>query len=212
MKLKVFNADGSPASDKDFDGLPTFEGDKGLQAVKEVIVAIRANHRQGTHSTKTRGEVSGGGKKPWRQKGTGRARAGSTRSPLWVGGGVVFGPKPRDYSKKINAKVKELAFRRALFDRANAGELAVIEEFRSAPAKTKQVDSLLRRIAPAGRILLVDAPFAAETRRAARNIGRVSLQEANKLNTYDLAQYKIILVSAKALDAIIARVKDGGNN
>ena len=212
MKLKIFSADGTSSKEQDFDGLPTFEGDKGLQAVKEVIVAIRANNRQGTHSTKTRGEVRGGGKKPWRQKGTGRARAGSFRSPLWVGGGVVFGPKPRDYSKKINAKVKELAFRRALFDRASAGELAVIEEFRSAPAKTKQVDSLLRRIAPAGRILLVDAPFAAETRRAARNIGRVSLQEANKLNTYDLAQYKIILVSAKALDAIIARVKDGGNN
>ena len=119
MKLKVFSPDGASSREQDFDGLPSFEGDRGLQAVKEVIVAINANARLGTHSTKTRGEVRGGGKKPWRQKGTGRARAGSIRSPLWVGGGVLFGPKPRDYSKKINAKVKALvAFSRALFDRA----------------------------------------------------------------------------------------------
>ena len=129
MKLTVFSSDGKTSSEKDFADLPTFEGDKGLQAVKEVIVAINANNRQGTHSTKTRGEVRGGGRKPWRQKGTGRARAGSIRSPLWGGGGVVFGPKPRDYSKKINNKVKQLAFSRALFDRATAGEIAVIQRF-----------------------------------------------------------------------------------
>ena len=120
MKLTVFNSDGTTSSEKDFAGLPVFEGDKGLQAVKEVIVAINANNRQGTHSTKTRGEVRGGGKKPWRQKGTGRARAGSIRSPLWGGGGVVFGPKPRDYSKKINGKVKTLAFSRLGLHRLEA--------------------------------------------------------------------------------------------
>jgi large subunit ribosomal protein L4 len=207
MKLKIFSADGASSKEQDFDGLPVFEGDRGLQAVKEVIVAINANNRQGTHSTKTRGEVRGGGKKPWRQKGTGRARAGSIRSPLWVGGGVVFGPKPRDYSKKINAKVKELAFSRALFDRASAGELAVIESFLINPVKTKTVDTVLGRILPKGKLLLVDAPFTAEARRAARNIGRVSLQEASKLNTHDLAQYRLILVSSSALTAIIDRVK-----
>ncbi len=211
MKLTVFSSDGTTSSEKDFAGLPTFEGDKGLQAVKEVVVAINANNRQGTHSTKTRGEVRGGGKKPWRQKGTGRARAGSIRSPLWSGGGVVFGPKPRDYSKKINAKVKQLAFSRALFDRASAGELAVIEQFAVAQPKTKLVDQVVGRIAPQGKILLVDAPFAVETARAARNIERVSLQEAAKLNTHDLCQYRKIVVSAKALEAIIARVNGGKN-
>jgi large subunit ribosomal protein L4 len=211
MKLTVFNSDGTSSSEKDFAGLPVFEGDKGLQAVKEVIVAINANNRQGTHSTKTRGEVRGGGKKPWRQKGTGRARAGSIRSPLWVGGGVVFGPKPRDYSKKINGKVKQLAFSRALFDRASAGELAVIEGFATSVAKTKAMSSIVTRIAPKGRVLLVDAPFAAETTRASRNIERVSLQEAAKLNTLDLAQYRKIIVSTKALEAIIARVNGGKN-
>jgi large subunit ribosomal protein L4 len=210
MKLKVFSPDGTTSTEQDF-GLPTFEGDKGLQAVKEVIVAINANNRQGTHSTKTRGEVRGGGKKPWRQKGTGRARAGSTRSPVWSGGGVVFGPKPRDYSKKINAKVKQLAFSRALFDRATAGELAVIEAFDTKATKTKVINQVVGRIAPKGRVLLVDAPFALETARASRNIDRVTLQEAAKLNTLDLAQYATIIVSTKALEAIIARVNGGKN-
>jgi large subunit ribosomal protein L4 len=211
MKLTVFSSDGKTSSEKDFATLPTFEGDRGLQAVKEVIVAINANNRQGTHSTKTRGEVRGGGKKPWRQKGTGRARAGSIRSPRWVGGGVVFGPRPRDYSKKINAKVKQLAFSRALFDRATAGEIAVIEAFELSASKTKAIDAIVGLIAPKGRVLLVDQPFAAATTRASRNIERVSLQEASKLNTLDLAQYAKIIVSTKALEAILARVNGGKN-
>jgi large subunit ribosomal protein L4 len=211
MKLTIFSSDGTTSREEDFAGLPVFEGDKGRQALKEVIVAIRANNRQGTHSTKTRGEVRGGGKKPWKQKGTGRARAGSSRSPLWGGGGVVFGPKPRDYSKKINAQVKALAFSRALFERASAGEISVIDGFAVSPVKTKVVNQVVGRIAPAGRVLLVDAPFAAETLRAARNLERVSLQEATKLNPLDLAQYRRIIVSSKALEAILARVNGGKN-
>ena len=211
MKLTVFSSDGTSSREHDFAGLPVFEGDKGVQAVKEVIVAINANNRQGTRSTKSRADVRGGGKKPWRQKGTGRARAGSIRSPLWVGGGVVFGPKPRDFSKKINSKVKALAFSRALFDRASVGEIAVIEAFSDKDLKTKAVNQVVGRIAPKGKVLLVDAPFTAETLRAARNIERVSLQEAAKLNTLDLAQYKKIIVSSKALEAIIARVNGGTN-
>jgi large subunit ribosomal protein L4 len=211
MKLKVFTPDGTSSREEDFAGLPTFEGDRGLQAVKEVIVAINANARLGTHSTKTRGEVRGGGKKPWRQKGTGRARAGSIRSPLWVGGGVVFGPKPRDYSKKINAKVKALAFSRALFDRAIAGEIDVIERFEIPTAKTKEVNQVIGRIAPTGKVLVVDDKFVPEAARATRNLERVSMQEASKLNTLDLAQYRKIIVSTSALEKIIARVS-GGNS
>ena len=210
MKLTVYSSDGTTSTEQDF-GVPVFEGDKGLQAVKEVIVAINANRRQGTHSTKTRGEVRGGGKKPWRQKGTGRARAGSIRSPLWSGGGVVFGPKPRDYSKKVNEKVKHLAFSRQLFDRASAGEIAVIEKWEFAQPKTKLANQLVKRLAPNGKILLVDAPFAPETQRAIRNIERVTFQEAASLNTVDLAQYKKIIVSSKALEAILARVNGGKN-
>jgi large subunit ribosomal protein L4 len=210
MKLKVYSPDAKTSREQEF-GLPVFEGDRGVQALKQVIVAIRANMRLGTHSTKRRGEVRGGGKKPWNQKGSGRARAGSIRSPLWPGGGVVFGPKPRDYTQKINGKVKSLAFSRALFERAVAGEIEVIEAWQVAPAKTKVISELLTRIAPKGKLLLVDAPFAVEILRAARNLKRVSMQEAAKLNSLDLAQYQRIIVSAKALDAIIARVTGGKN-
>jgi large subunit ribosomal protein L4 len=208
MKLKVYSSDASKTSEKEFN-FPTFEGDRGLQAVKEVVVAHRANARQGTRSTKTRGEVRGGGKKPWNQKGSGRARAGSSRSPLWSGGGVVFGPRPRDFSKKINNKVKALAFSRALFDRALAGEIDVIETFAPAQPKTKLMSKVVRTIAPNGKVLLVDAPFSAEATRAARNLDRVSTQEANKLNTLDLVQYSRIVVSSKALETIIARANGG---
>jgi large subunit ribosomal protein L4 len=210
MKLKVYSPDAKTSREQEF-GLPVFEGDRGVQALKQVIVAIRANQRLGTHSTKRRGEVRGGGKKPWNQKGSGRARAGSIRSPLWPGGGVVFGPKPRDYTQKINGKVKSLAFSRALFERAVAGEIEVIEAWQVAPAKTKVINEVLTRIAPKGKLLLVDAPFAVEILRAARNLKRVSMQEAAKLNSLDLAQYQRIIVSAKALDAIIARVTGGKN-
>ncbi|OAM90154.1 50S ribosomal protein L4 [Termitidicoccus mucosus] len=210
MKLKVFTSDGNTSREQEFDGIPVFEDDKGLQAVKEVIVAINANNRLGTHSTKTRGEVAGSNKKPFRQKGTGRARAGERRSPIWTGGGVVFGPKPRDYSKKINAKVKALAFSRALFDRASAGEIDVIEKFDAPAAKTKAINQVIGRIAPKGKVLVVDSTFTLETARAARNIARVAMQEASKLNTLDLAKYGKIIVSTAALEQIIARAK-GGN-
>ena len=208
MKLKIFTIDATKSSEKEFN-IPTFEGTRGQQAVKEVVVAHQANARQGTRSTKTRGEVRGGGKKPWAQKGTGRARAGSIRSPLWGGGGVVFGPKPRDFSKKINGKVKALAFSRALFDRATAGDISVIENFASKDAKTKAMGQVINRIAPKGKVLIVDAPFTTEAQRAARNLGRVTLQEAVKLNTLDLVQYSAIVVSSKALDQIIARANGG---
>jgi large subunit ribosomal protein L4 len=212
MKLKVYSPDGATSQEADFS-IPAFEGNKGVQAVKEVVVAHQANARLGTHSTKRRGEVRGGGKKPWRQKGTGRARAGSIRSPIWPGGGVVFGPKPRDYSKKINAKVKALAFSRALFDRAVAGEIDVIERFDVNPVKTKIINGIIARIAPKGRVLIVDDPFTPELRRAARNLGRLVLQEAVKLNTLDLCKYGRIVVSTKAIEKIISRANavNGGN-
>lgn len=208
MKLTVFTSDASKSSQQEFK-LPTFEGSKGLQAVKEVVVAHRANARLGTHSTKTRGEVRGGGKKPHAQKGSGRARAGSSRSPLWSGGGVVFGPKPRDYSKKINGKVKALAFSRALFDRATAGDVSVIEAFAPKQSKTKLMNEVIARIAPKGKVLIVDAPFTSDASRAARNLARVTLQDAAKLNTLDLVTYSWIVVSSKALEQIIARTNGG---
>ena len=210
MKLTLKDISGQDQGEFEVK-FPLVENGRGTQAVHDTVVAYRANQRMGTACTKTMGEVAGTGKKPWRQKGTGRARAGSFQSPLWRGGGVVFGPKPRDYSKKINAKVKQLAFSRALFDRATAGEIAVIEAFDAQAKKTKAMNAVVSLIAPKGKVLLVDAPLAVGTSRASRNIGRVSLQDASKLNTLDLAQYAKIIVSTKALDAIIARANGGKN-
>jgi large subunit ribosomal protein L4 len=207
MKLKIYSTDGSKFTEKDFPAIETFEGNKGVQAVKDVVVAHMANARQGTRSTKTRGEVSGGGKKPFRQKGTGRARAGSTRSPLWSGGGVVFGPRPRDFSKKINAKIKALAFRRAFYDRAVAGEIDVIEAFSAPNAKTREVNAVLSKIAPKGRVLFVDERLTPELRRATGNLARVETQDSSSLNTLDLTKYRSLILSEKALEIVIARMK-----
>lgn len=177
--------------------------------MKDVVVAHMANARQGTRSTKTRGEVRGGGKKPFRQKGTGRARAGSNRSPLWVGGGVVFGPRPRDFSKKVNAKVKVLAFQRAFFDRAVAGEIEIIEKFEVNPVKTKVLDGVLTKIAPAGKMLLVDAQIDGDCTRAARNLPRIHTTEAARLNTTELCRYDRILLTSSAMDTVIGRLMKG---
>src|SRR5256714_4515445 len=113
------------------------EGGRGTQAVHDAVVAYQAAQRMGTASTKTMGEVAGSGKKPWRQKGTGRARAGSFASPLWRGGGVVFGPKPRDFTKKISRKTRQLALRKALSERLRAGDVMLIDDFKLESARTK---------------------------------------------------------------------------
>jgi len=209
MKLKLYKTDGSLSGETEIADFPQFEGRKGQQAVKEVIVAQAANIRQGSANTKQRGEVRGGGRKPWRQKGTGRARAGSNRSPLWVGGGVVFGPKPRDYSKKTNRKVRQLAFARALFDRSKDGGLQVIESLDIAPAKTRVASELLEKVAPDGPILLVDSKFSDTTLLAVRNIARVYPEEAASLNVTELAKFRNIIVTSSALDVIVERLKGG---
>lgn len=208
MKLKVYSSNASSNQEIDFDKVPVFEGNKGRQALKEVIVAYHANARQGNACTKTRGEVSGGGRKPWRQKGTGNARAGSNTSPLWNGGGIVFGPRPRDYSKKINGKVKSLALRRIFFDRAAAGEIDVIEEITFSQAKTRLAHELLRKIAPEGKVLIVEDSFSPETVRALRNLPYVSLQEVSAVNARDLAGHNKIIFTRKALDRIFARFNE----
>ncbi len=207
MKIKLFNNDGSANGEAEFEGLPAFEGDKGLQAVKEVVVAQAANARQGSANSKTRAEVRGGGKKPWKQKGTGRARAGSTRSPIWVGGGVVFGPKPRDYSKKINKKVRSLAFRRALFDRVSDGSLVVVESLDIAPAKTSVAAKLVRSIAPKGKALVLDKEFSDTSILALRNIAGIDLEEAAYVSVSDLCQFQTIIVTRSGLETLIERAK-----
>src|SRR5437016_18953 len=131
------------------------EGGKGTQAVHDAVVAYRANQRMGTACTKNVGEVAGTNKKPWRQKGTGRARAGSFQSPLWRGGGVVFGPKPRDFGKKVTKATKQLALRKALSERLKSGDVVVVEDIRLSSPKTKEFVALLGALAVEGTTLVV---------------------------------------------------------
>jgi len=138
MKFKLFKKDGSPAGDTVVDNFPSLESGKGVDALRQCIIAVRANQRQGNASTKTRSEVSGSGKKIYRQKGLGTGRAGDKRAIQRTGGGVAFGPKPRSYNQKTNAKVRKLALKRALIDQAEEGAVSLIEEFSTDSPKTKQ--------------------------------------------------------------------------
>ena len=205
MKLTVYSSDGSKSQEKEFANMPELEPGKGVQALKDLIVAYQANLRQGNASTLRRGDMKGGGKKPFRQKGTGMARRGSNVSPILVGGGVVFGPKPRDYTKKVNGKVRKLAFQRAIFDKANEGAIQVIEALEVSEPKTKAFNSVLTKIQPKGKVLVVDAQFADNTVLAARNIERVGIIDAASLNAYDLLRYDTVLISEKGLETLLAR-------
>src|SRR5437763_7449342 len=154
MKLTIKDNTGKSAGELEVK-FPLVEGGRGTQAVHDAVVAYQAAQRMGTASTKTMGEVAGSGKKPWRQKGTGRARAGSFASPLWRGGGVVFGPKPRDFSKRISRKTRQLALRKALTERLNAGDVLVLEELKLESPKTKGFVDVISKLGIAGTALIV---------------------------------------------------------
>jgi large subunit ribosomal protein L4 len=142
MKISVKDIKGKATGELEVR-FPMVEGGKGTQAVHDVVVAFRAGQRSGTAHTKNVGEVSGSNKKPWRQKGTGRARAGSNQSPLWAGGGVVFGPRTRDFSKKVSKSTRQLALRKALTERLNAGDVVIVDDFKLGAPKTKEFVSAL---------------------------------------------------------------------
>ncbi len=210
MKLKVYTADGAKSEDKEFAQFPEFDGDKGVAALRQVVIAHRANARQGTASTKTRAEVRGSGKKLFRQKGSGTARQGDRRTPHQRHGGIAHGPKPRDFSQKINGKMKSLAFRRALFERASEGGLTVIQTLQVESPKTKLFNTVLDAVLPKrGRVLLIDDNFEGNTALAARNIDGVTLTEACNLSTLDVVQYRNLIVSEKGIQTILARANGG---
>src|SRR5882762_3217828 len=152
MKISVKNIEGKQSGELEVR-FPLVEDGKGTQAVHDVVVAYQAAQRSGTACTKNVGEVSGSNKKPWRQKGTGRARAGSHQSPLWVGGGVVFGPRPRDFSKKVNAKTKQLALRKALTERIKSGDVQVVADLKLGSPKTKGFTAILSKLDVRGTAL-----------------------------------------------------------
>src|SRR5881398_2155535 len=154
MKLTIKDTKGQDQGELEVK-FPLIEDGKGTQAVHDTVVAYRAAQRMGTACTKTMGEVAGSGKKPWRQKGNGRARAGSFASPLWRGGGVVFGPKPRDFSKKISRKTKQLALRKALTERLQAGDVVLVDTLKLESPKTKEFLGLLSALELKGSALIV---------------------------------------------------------
>lgn len=209
MKLKIYTTDGTSSTDKDFS-IPEFEGDKGVQALKQTILAHLANRRQGTVSTKTRTTVHGTGKKPFKQKGTGMARQGTKVGPQHYHGSVAHGPQPRDWSQKINKKMKKLALGRALFERAAGGEIAVIESWKVSESKAKIFNELLGSIAPKGKVLIVDDSWEDKNILAARNIARVDVTEAKDVNSVDLCDHDTIILSEKGLDTLLSRT-NGGN-
>ena len=156
------------------------EDGRGSQAVHDVVVAMRAARRSGSANTKTKAEVDLSGAKPWRQKGTGRARAGYKSSPIWRGGGVVFGPKPRDYSKKISKSLRRLAFRKALSERIKSGDVLTTEKFAVSELKTKAFVALVKKQTDARKVLLISDTFDQTTLKSGRNVKRVTLATASR--------------------------------
>ncbi|HEY0790527.1 MAG TPA: 50S ribosomal protein L4 [Chthoniobacterales bacterium] len=182
------------------------ENGRGTQAVHDVVVALQANRRSGTASTKTKAEVRASGKKPWRQKGTGRARAGYVSSPVWVGGGVAFGPKPRDYSKKVTKSVRRLALRKALSARILSGDVLVTDDVKVSAPKTKVFVGMVRSHTDAKKVLILADRFDEDTFRAARNVQPIRLQTASDVTTEQLLYYQKIIVTNGALAKLAERV------
>ncbi len=204
MKIAIKNIEGKKQGELEVK-FPLIEDGKGTQAVHDVVVAYQAAQRMGTACTKNVGEVSGSNKKPWRQKGTGRARAGSHQSPLWVGGGVVFGPRPRDFSKKVSKNTRTLALRKALSERLKAGDVVLVDDLKLASPKTKDFIGLMSTLDLTGTTLII-APADKNLMLASRNIENVTLATSDSLNTYDILRPDKLLFTKSAFEKVEARL------
>jgi len=182
------------------------ELEKGSQAVHECVVGFLAEQRAGTACTKTRGNVRGGGAKPHAQKGTGRARSGSIRNPIWTGGGTIFGPNPRSYAKKINKKVRKLALKRALSERVEEGSVIVLDKIEFADGKTKSAKALLKDMQVVKNALLVVPEYTESNISATGNLDNVVLRSATSANVYELLRFSKIIFSKDSLDILIKRM------
>jgi len=199
--VKVLNMAGQQVGEVELNAA-IFGIEPNTSVMHDVVKNHLANCRQGTQSALTRAEVSGGGKKPWRQKGTGHARQGSTRAPQWYHGGIVFAPKPRDYSYTLNKKVKRLAMKSALSAKAQAEELVVIDAIKMEEIKTKTFKTFLNAIGVCGKALVVTAENDEVVVKSARNIAGVSVLFANIINVYDILNAKTLVVDQAALTKI----------
>ena len=205
MKISIQDTKGKQQGELEVK-FPLIENSKGEQAVHDVVVAYRAAQRSGTANTKTVGEVAGTNKKPWRQKGTGRARAGSFRSPLWPGGGVVFGPKPRDYSKKVNKKTRDLALRKALSERLKAGDVVVVDDLNIAAPKTRDMVAVLKALKLDGTTLIVQSGINKNLTLASRNVPDLSITTSDKLNTFDVLRPDKLVFTKSSFEQVEARL------
>lgn len=206
MKLSILSLDGQQVGEHQV-GFSLVDQNHGRQAVHDAVTAYLANGRSGTASTKTAGEVAGTNKKPWRQKGTGRARAGSHQSPLWVGGGVVFGPKPRSYAKKVSQKTRKLAISKALTERLQASDVLLVNDEIEAITKTKEFAACLDRFSVVGTATVVFASHTANAIRASRNLPLICATTSATISTYDLLKCDKIIFTRSAFEQIEKRIK-----
>lgn len=203
MTLDVYKLDGSKSGESIELKDEIFNIEPNDHTIYLAVKAYLANQRQGTHKSKERSEVAGGGKKPWRQKGRGGARAGSSRSPLWVGGGTIFGPKPRDYSQSLNKKVRRLARKSALSYKAKSEQIVVVEDFNFDVPKTKELTSILDAIKVKGKkALLLTSGNLENVYKSGRNIAKVKVLEAVKASTYDILNNQVLILQKSAVQDI----------
>jgi large subunit ribosomal protein L4 len=218
--VQVHDTTGSVLRDRELPA-EVFEAPVNVPVMHQVVVAGMAAQRAGTHSTKTRGEVSGGGRKPWRQKGTGRARQGSIRAPQWVGGGVAHGPKPRDHSVRVNRRMRRTALRSALTDALNSGKLAAVDGLAFDGARTKDAVGVLRALGLDGKVLVVISGPDEFVEKSFRNLPSVRVAYPGNLSTYDVLYADRVLFTTEALDVLAGDATwspaedaepDGGNS
>ncbi len=200
-KVDLYNLKGEKTGDMELSDA-IFGVEISTASMHQAVVTYNANQRQGTQSALTRSEVAGGGKKPWRQKGTGRARVGSSRNPVWKHGGVAFAPKPRDYSKKMNKKARRLALKSALTCKVNDGEIIVLENLDLDTFKTKDMVAVLKSLGVEGKALVVTENVNENAVRATGNIPGVDTVLAASLNTYDVLVHDKFVVTKEAISKI----------
>jgi len=205
MKLTVKDTNGKDQGELEIK-FSLIENGKGTQAVHDVVVAYQASQRMGTACTKNVGDVAGTNKKPWRQKGTGRARAGSFQSPLWRGGGVVFGPKPRDFGKKVSRNTRQLALRKALSERLRTGDVLVLNELKLDSPKTKSFIDILSALNLNGTTLFVRQGADKNLTLASRNMPNIFLATSDTLSTYDVLRPDKLVFTSDAFQQIEERL------
>jgi large subunit ribosomal protein L4 len=209
MHVDVDKIDGTPTGEKVELDAKIFGIEPNDHAIYMAVRSIQANKRQGTHKVKTRSEVSGGGAKPFKQKKTGRARAGSTRSPLWVGGGSIFGPKPHDYVVKLSTKVRRLARKSALSYKATESAIRVVEDFSFEVVKTKQMASMLKAFElDKKKTLLLTKATDQNIVKSGRNIPKLQVREADKASTFEILNNKVLLIQKSAVNVLQDSLKN----